>query len=173
MSPLDLTEAHQPFGSQLADLMERPASAPIADRYAAASDLTPDALLGIWRAIPTDKVEAIGVKLLGHYLAELVADDDGLISTEDERDAAAKQQQGDFEALFETVQAALPRMLWHYPEGYGYELRDAGGAIVEEFERFEDVPRAMQDAAEIGGRVVAVMPDGRHYPHEFLPISAP
>ena len=140
MSALDLTEARQPLGDQLADLMERPASAPIADRYAAASDLTPDALLAIWRGIPVEKQKAIGVKLLGHYLAELVADDDGLISTEAERDAAAKQQQDDFQALFDAVQAALPQVLWFYPEDCLYE----------------------------GDRVV--LPDGRRYPENFSPI---
>ena len=102
----------------------------IADRYAAASDLTPDALLAIWRSIPTDRQEAIGVKLLGHYLAELVADDDGLISTEDERDAAYLQSQEDFQALFETVQEALPQVLWHYPDDMIYEARDASGDLL-------------------------------------------
>ena len=91
----------------------------------------------------------------------------------------------------------MPKILWHYPEGYEYEARDRHNNLLgfvdyvsHDAYRFEPVsprmrrgrkvtgeqakalPRWARKAVQAGGRLVAVRPDGRRYPDDFRPVDA-
>ena len=200
MMAFDLTEARQPFGDQVADVMEQSLSTVVADRYVTGADLAPAALLAIWRSLSVVDQEAIGTKLLEHHLAEIISLDDGLISDARERASACSRAHETFGSLFEIVEAALPQVLWAYPDDFTYVAIDRDGGVLgtvetvdnggsERIERHTHQFLAAHNGLAVTGEPYACLPDhvrgvvanggwfgaivnGRRYPDDFKPVSA-
>lgn len=165
-------------------------------QYGTAASLEPAALARLWHGLAPAQQEAIGTAVLRQVLADLIADDDGLVTTEAERLAACGPAQDGCQEIFDTVQAAFPQVLWYYPEGYTYEARDRHGNLLGEVEhasgdtyRFRPasprlrlgrpsngqpldcLPPRVRKAVNDGGCFRAVLPDGRHYPDNLQPLA--
>ena len=148
-----------------------------------------------WASLSIATRDAIGAKLLESHFAELVQDDDGLETTEAERNLAAKIHDEAFNALFPMIEAAFPSVMWCYPGHVVYEARNCHGDLIGIVThagwryRFTPVsprmkrgrakdglpadclPRWAQRAVKRGGWFGAVFADGRRYPDDFRSVS--
>ncbi|MDX7952205.1 hypothetical protein P7D22_13575 [Lichenihabitans sp. Uapishka_5] len=145
-----------------------------------------------WASLPAATRDAIGAKLLESHFAELVRDDDGLETTEVEREEAGRIQDEAFSAIFPLIEDAFPTIMWSYPGPVTYVARDSHGnslgvvghAGMDKW-RFVPVsphmklgrvvwgiptdalPLWVHRAIRRGGWFGAVFDDGRRYPDDF------
>ena len=145
-----------------------------------------------WASLPLPMRNAIGAKLLESHFAELVRDDDGLETTDAEREEAGRIQDEAFSAIFPMIEDAFPSVMWAYPGPVTYEARDRHGSLIgvvrhTGMDKWRFVPTSPRMRAghviwgiptdaltpwvrrviDRGGWFGAVFEDGRRYPDDF------
>ena len=83
-----------------------------------------------WRSLSRENREIIGSLVLEWLFAELVAQDDGLQTTEADRDEAQAIADAAFSEIDDAVEKAFPDVAWEYPEGTHYAVHDRRGRLI-------------------------------------------